>query len=320
MKAMISDLKPGNRVTSYFSVKFKKAPKEYKYGWMFEIRVADASGEMAAKYWGPPSQAEVQRAFESFSSGDVVKVSGEVREFGQGIEIGINPKNGDGLARMPEGEYDLQDLVGKSPVDKAAMLAELASIVATVKDRHLAQVLDAFFGKEGILEIFSTAPASMQMHSNYVGGLLEHSIKVARICDAMAGQYPAVDRDLLVAGALLHDIGKVREMETGTSIEISDEGMFRGHVVIGDEMVGGAVARISGFPPALRLKLSHMMLSHHGKKEWGSPKEPQTAEALLLHFGDMADSQVFQYLRARAEAKTDDDWAWDRRLGHIYLK
>jgi 3'-5' exoribonuclease len=200
------------------------------------------------------------------------------------------------------------------------MLEELAAIVATVKDKHLAAILDKFFGKEGILEAFSAAPASMQMHSNYAGGLLEHSIKVARICDAMAGQYPAVERDLLVAGALLHDIGKVREMEIGTSIEVSDEGMFRGHVVIGDEMVREAVARIPGFPEPLGLKLSHMMLSHHGKREWGSPKEPQTAEALLLHFGDMADSQVFQYLRARAEAKTDDDWTWDRRLGHIYLK
>ena len=320
MKQMVSDLKPGVRVGSYFSVKFKKAPREYKYGWMFELRVADASGELTAKYWGPPSQADVQKVFDSFASGDVVKVTGEAREFGPGFEIGINPKNGDSLVQMRVGEYDLQDLVGKSPVDKEVMVAELAEIVATVKDKHLAAVLDRFFGKDGILEAFASAPASMQMHSNYAGGLLEHSIKVARICDAMAGQYAAVDRDLLVAGALLHDIGKVREMETGTSIEVTDEGMFRGHVVIGDEMVGKAIAAIQDFPEALRLKMSHMMLSHHGKREWGSPKEPQTAEALLLHFSDLADSQVFQYLRARAEAKTDDDWTWDRRLGHIYLK
>jgi 3'-5' exoribonuclease len=320
MKAMVADLRPGDRVASYFSVKFKKAPREYKYGWMFEIRLSDASGEIAAKYWGPPGQAEVQAVFDSFSSGDVVRVAGEAREFGPGIELGINPKSGGSVLRLAEGEYDLDDLIAKSPVDKEAMRGELRALCATVKNPHLASVLAAFFGDGGAMDAFSAAPASMQMHSNYSGGLLEHSVKVARICDAMAGLYPGVDRDLLVAGALLHDVGKVRELEMGTSIEVSDEGMFVGHVVIGEAMVAEAVASIPDFPREMGLKLAHMMLSHHGHKEWGSPKEPQTAEALLLHLADMADSQVFQFLRARAEARTDDDWTWDRRLGHIYLK
>ncbi len=320
MKVMVSDLKAGDRVGSYFAVKYKKAPKEYKYGWMFEARLADASGEMSAKYWGGPDKGEALALFDSFSSGDVIRVSGEVREFGPGIEISVSPKGGGSMTKLAQGEYDIADLVGKSPVDGKVMRKELLFLVESVKEKNLRALLDKFFGAGGILEAFSAAPASMQMHSNYQGGLMEHSVKVAKICETMAAQYPAVDRDLLVAGALLHDIGKVRELEIATSIEVTDEGMFRGHVVIGDQMVGEAVAALPGFPRELALKVSHMMLSHHGHKEWGSPKEPQTAEALLLHLADMADSQVFQFLRAKAEARTDDDWTWDRRLGHIYLK
>jgi 3'-5' exoribonuclease len=320
MKAMVSGLKAGERVDSHFAVKYKKAPKEYKYGWMFEIRISDASGEMSAKYWGGPEKDVALALFDSFTSGDVVRISGEVREFGPGTEISVSPRGGGSITKMAQGEYELADLVGKSPVDAEAMKGELQALVGSVQEPNLRAVLDKFFGDGGISEVFSAAPASMQMHSNYSGGLLEHSVKVARICDAMAAQYPDVDRNLLVAGALLHDIGKVRELEIGTSIEVTGEGMFRGHVVIGDQMVGEAVAGVPAFPMELALKLSHMMLSHHGHKEWGSPKEPQTAEALLLHLADMADSQVFQFLRARAEARTDDDWAWDRRLGHIYLK
>jgi 3'-5' exoribonuclease len=320
MKAMVSAMRPGERMDSHFAVKSKRAPKEYKYGWMFEVRLADASGETTAKYWGPADRAAVQLVFDSFSSGMVVRVTGEVREFGNGLEIGVSPKGGDAITPLRAGDYAIEDLVGRGPVDREAMLADLRQLVESVRDPHLTAVLTHFFGKGGITEKFARTPASMLRHSNYPGGLLEHSTKVARICEFIATKYPSVDRDLLVTGALLHDIGKVRELELGTSIEVSDEGMFRGHIVIGEGMVSEAVAGVEGFPAILSLKLSHMMLAHHGRKEWGSPKEPQTAEALLLHLADMVDSQVFQYIRAKEESNTDEDWAWDKHFGQIYLK
>jgi 3'-5' exoribonuclease len=321
LKSMVTGIRSGDKVESYFAVKYKKSLREYKYGWMFEVRLADSTGEITAKYWGEPDREAVQAIFDSFESGSVVWVSGEAREFGQSVELGVNPKGGGAMRRLERGGYDLDALVGKSPADSDNQVGELVAVVASVKNPHLSALLGGFFGSgSGTLQIFSEAPASMQMHSNYRGGLLEHSLKVAAICDSMARQYPSVDRELLLAGALLHDIGKVRELEIGTSIEVSNEGMFLGHIAIGERMVGEAIASIEGFPKEMELKLLHMILSHHGRKEWGSPKEPQTPEALLLHLADMADSQVFQYLRARAEARTDDSWAWDRRLGHIYLK
>jgi 3'-5' exoribonuclease len=319
MKQRISQLRAGDRVDSYFSVKYKKPAKEYRYGWMFEFRVADASGEATAKYWGGKEE-EVAKVHGSFSGGDVVHLIGEVREFGGALEMGISQESGNAIDLLAKDQYELAELVGASPVDAHELLAEVKKLAATVKEPSLARLLRLFFEDATWLKEFSEAPASMLLHENYIGGLLEHSLKVAEICDAVSRMYESLDRDLMVAGALLHDVGKVRELSVGTNIDVSEEGMLRGHVVIGEELVNVRVAKVEGFPPLLKLKLDHILLSHHGKKEWGSPKEPQTPEALVLHMADMLDAQVFQFLRARATADTDDPWIWDKRLGHVYLK
>lgn len=320
MKQRIASLKNGERVDSYFSVKYKKPAKEYRYGWMFELRLADASGELTAKYWGQSDQPAVKKVYESFGTGDVVRLTGEVKEFGGSLEIGISQQADDKLEALQKGKYEITELIGRSPVDADKMMAELLALVKTVSEPHLQALLRSLFDDRVWAEKLKEAPASMMMHSNYLGGLLEHTLKVAMVCDSLASYYPELDRDLLVTGAILHDVGKIRELEVTSNIDVSEEGMLRGHVVITEEMVNARIAALKGFPELLKLKLDHLILSHHGKKEWGAPKEPQTPEAFVLHIADMLDAQVFQYLRARAEANTDDPWIWDKRLGHVYLK
>ena len=158
------------------------------------------------------------------------------------------------------------------------------------------------------------------MARHYIGGLLEHTLAVTKIVDALASVHPRLDRNLALTGAILHDIGKIREFATTTSIDISEEGMLRGHVVIGEQMVLDKIKEIEGFPTTLKLKIAHMILSHHKELEWGAPKKPQFAEAVAIHYADDADAKLYQFITLKENAKTEDPWIWDKRIGHVFLK
>ncbi|MEW5937106.1 MAG: HD domain-containing protein [Candidatus Thermoplasmatota archaeon] len=318
-KQRVSQLKEGEMVNSYFSVKFKKAPKEYRYGLMFEMRLADLSGEITAKYWGDMDRGAMDALHSTISKGGVVRVIGDARTFGDHLEIAIGKSQGGALKALGPGEYDYRELVGASPRDPEEMLSELREMMKGVEDPHLTALLRSFFEDVGWVERFKHAPASMMLHSNYIGGLLEHTLNVTKICAYSAQLYPGVDRDLAITGAVLHDIGKMKEMEITSNIDITEEGMLRGHTVLGEEEVNKRIAEIEGFPERLRMKLDNIVLSHMGEKDWGAARKPQIPEAVLVHLADLIDAQVFQYLRAREEADTEDLWVWNKRLGHVYL-
>ena len=178
-------------------------------------------------------------------------------------------------------------------------------------------LLEVVFVPE-FLKAFSWAPAARSMHQAYIGGLLEHTLNVVRLCERVAALYPEVDRDLLITGALLHDIGKVQEYEVRAGIEITDIGRLVGHLVIGHDIVAEAIAGIRGFPEEKALRLRHMLLSHHGQLEWGSPKEPQTLEACILHHCDNLDSEVSKFAEILAAAGRGERWTpYDSRLGRL---
>ncbi|MDD5502309.1 MAG: HD domain-containing protein [Candidatus Thermoplasmatota archaeon] len=319
-KQLISELQKYMRVDSPFAVKFKKPPAPYreKPGLWFEMRVSDSSGELTVRYWGSVDAEKTKQAYNSFSNGDVVWITGTVKESGEYMEIHIGSDVGDTIRKCAPGEFSIDEFVPSLPLEMVEKnVSEFNRIIRTVKNPEIMKVLEAFFADPSFMEKFKWAPGAMQLHHAYRGGLLEHTIHVARICISVSELYPELDRDLMVAGALLHDIGKTVEYEVGTSIDVSEEGMLRGHVVIGEEMLR---ARCQNIDPLVKLKLSHVILSHHKEGEYGSPKKPQLPESMVIYFADDCDAKAYQMLRIKETAKTEDAWAWDKHIGHVYLK
>ncbi len=319
-KQLVSELKPGDKVDSYFSVSYKKPVQEYKYGSMFEFRIADRSRQITVKYWGGSDGAAVENIHDSFDKGDVVRVKGEVAEYRGLAEISVSEKNGGSVKRLGEGEYDVTALV-KTFENIEHMKFHLLKLAGTVQEAHLKRLLASFFEDESFMEAFAHTTASIQLHSAGVGGLIFHTIHVAETCLKVAELHPQLDRDLLIAGALLHDIGKVESFLITSNISQTVAGNLLGHVVLGDQELVRRIEGIDGFPEILKSKLRHILLSHHGRREWGSPVEPMFPEALAVHEADDLDAKLDNMISKREEAVTEDDWMWDSRHSRlIYLK
>lgn len=315
----ICDLKEGDEVDSLFSVKFKKPPKAYSKGFVFEVRLADRSGEMTAKYWGLKEEPSVRALYHSFESDDVVRVRGLVSTYRDALEIGISPDKKGIVEKMPKGSFDIVDFVARASRDIDQMMSQLNGHIRKVQNKHLQNLLAYFFSDEEFVAKFKAAPASMWLHCNWIGGLVEHTLNVVQICEFLSKQYPKLDRDLMLTGALLHDVGKIEEYEVSTNIDVSEDGMLRGHIIIGAEMVSKACDKVEDMPKNLKLKVVHLVLASHGQPEFGSPKKPQFPEAVAVHFADEADAKLEQFIAAKERADTEDPWVYNKRLGHIYL-
>jgi len=319
-KQLINGLKAGDKVDSYFSVNYKKPVIEYKYGSMFEFRVADRSGQMTVKYWGGQDKEFVLKIHDSFDRDDVVRIKGEVADYRGQLEISISEKNGGSLARLAEGGYDISELV-RTLENIDGMKGELTLLKDSITEPNLRKLLDSFFNDGEFMEDFAASPASIQLHSAAVGGLLHHTLNVARLCLKAAELHPDLDRDLVLAGALLHDIGKVQSFKVTSNISQTTDGNLLGHIILGDQELTARIAKAEGFPNDLTMKLRHILLAHHGKKDWGSPVEPMLPEALVVHESDDLDAKLDYMISKRRDAVTEDDWIWDPRLSRlIYLK
>ncbi|MEM2944211.1 MAG: HD domain-containing protein [Methanomassiliicoccales archaeon] len=319
-KRFIKNLVAGEEIDELFSIKYKKPPRKYARGYMFELRICDKTGQINAKYWGGADEESVQRLYESLKEGDVIRIKGTVAEYNNVLEIGVSADKGHSINLIPDGEYNVRDFVAVSDKDLDQMISSLNAMIRKVDNVHLRSLLVHFFSDESFVEKFKHSPASMSIHGFWIGGLLEHTLRVTQLCEFLSRLFPTLDRDLLIAGAILHDVGKIEEYTISTSIEETDDGMFRGHLVIGEEMISRACDSITEFPRSLKLKICHIILSHHGKPEFGSPKIPVFPEAVAVSLADDVECKIEQYLRAREEASTDNDWFWSKRLGSVYLR
>ncbi len=319
-KQLISGIKPGDKVDTYFSVNYKKPVQEYKYGSMFEFRVADRSGQITVKYWGGQDKTSVERQHDSFDREQVVHIKGEAAEYKGVAEISISEKNGGTVRRLEEGEYDVSQLI-KSYENIDDMKKRILELASMVQERNLKRLLDAFFMDEEFMTSFAAAPASISMHSAAVGGLMFHTIHVAELCASICDLHPDLDRDLVITGALLHDIGKIEGFRVTSNISSTELGNLVGHIILADEELRTRMASIDGFPEVLGSKIRHIVLAHHGRKEWGSPVEPMFPEALAVHEADDLDAKLDNMITKRNEAATEDDWIWDSRHSRlIYLR
>lgn len=263
------------------------------------LRLADRTGEVEGRVWD-----RVDEFSATFEKNDFINVKAKASVYLGKMQLVVQE-----LAPVVEAEVDLSDYlpVSERPLD--AMRAEFMVLVDSLADPDLRALLQAFAADQAFMRGYCAAPAAKAMHHVFLGGLLEHSLAVAALANDVSSRYPVVNRDLLVVAALLHDIGKVDELRYERSFDYSDEGKLIGHIVMGVEMIDEKIRTLPSFPPQLKMLLKHMLLSHHGQYEYGSPKRPKTLEAVILNFVDDLDAKINGVCSHMAK-EPDREGAW----------
>ncbi len=279
----IKDLKPGDRVADIYMCKHKQSATTKNGKEYYSVTLQDKTGTVDAKIWEPGSAG-----IEEFDDQDCIDVFGEVTSFNGVTQVTIKRAR-----KCAEGEYTLADYLPVSGKDNDAMYKELLTIIGSIENPYLKKLLEEFFVNDtDFIEKFRKSSAAKTVHHGFIGGLLEHTLSVTRLCNYMAGAYPMLKRDLLLTAAICHDIGKTKELSLFPVNDYTDEGQFLGHIVMGCEMVGEKTRLIEGFPELLKLELQHCIAAHHGEYEYGSPKKPAIMEAVVLNLADNTDAKM----------------------------
>jgi 3'-5' exoribonuclease len=285
-KIFSNQLRKGQTVESIFLVKEKAMTKTKAGNPYLSLRLADRTGEVEGRIWdNAPDFASL------FEKDDFVKVRAEVDEF-QGVpQLRISK-----LKKCAEGEFRLEDFLPKTSKDIEAMFTELKTIAAGVRQPFLKKLLEAFFRDEQWAKKFKMAPAAKAVHHVFLGGLLEHTLSIVHLVLLLGPRYKGIDQDLLLTGAIFHDMGKITELSFERTFDYTDPGRLLGHIILTVEMIDEKIRTIPDFPKDLSLLLKHLILSHHGEYQFGSPKLPMTLEALLLHHIDDLDAKMNAFL------------------------
>lgn len=264
------------------------------------LKLIDRSGEVEARVWD-----RVDEYGDLFAKDDFIRVQGKASVYLGKMQLVVQE-----LSRLADDQVDLADFLPVAQRSAAEMEQELRAKVESMQSQgHLRRLLEAFLADEDFLQHYRTAPAAKSMHHAYLGGLLEHSLAVADLADDICRRYPSLNRDLLLTGALLHDVGKVAELCYARSFDYTDAGKLLGHIVMGVEMVDAKAREIPGFPTEVLVLVKHLLLSHHGQYEYGSPKRPKTLEALVLNFIDDMDAKI-NGVRTHIEREPDNPSTW----------
>ncbi len=297
----IQELHEGMKIAGIYLCKSKN-PAVTRNGKNYEnVVLMDRTGTVDAKIWEPDSAA-----IDEFDALDYVDIIGDVTKYNGNIQVSLKR-----VRKAGEGEYDPKDYLPVSDKNPDEMFRALLTYVDKVENPYLHTLLDRFFREDGgLTERFKTASAARTIHHSFVGGLLQHTLYVTNLCYFFSRYYPMLNRDLLLTAAMLHDIGKIREISAFPECDYTDDGQLLGHIMIGAEMIHDEAGRIEGFPARLESDLKHCILAHHGEYEYGSPKRPALAEALALNLADNADAKLesmTELLRANAQ-KRSDEW------------
>jgi len=277
------------------------------------LALGDKTGQIEARVWelGDP------RIARDFERGDLVKVRGCISRYEDRAQLKV-----DQLRKAQAGEADKQDMLPATSQDVGALWRRLEASVESLANADLKQLLRALLADVELAQAYREAPAARQLHHAWLGGLLEHVVSLLGLADRVAAHYPLLDRDLLITGVILHDIGKIRELEWETGFDYTVEGVLLGHIQMGVDLVEKTIAKLPSFPERLRTLVLHMILSHHGKLEFGSPKLPMIPEALVLNFLDDLDAKMqavaSEFEKAAREGKAGEEltgrvWALDQR-------
>ncbi|MDO8587280.1 MAG: HD domain-containing protein [Armatimonadota bacterium] len=296
----VEKLHDGARIEDIFIISGKSIGRTQEGAPFVRLKLTDRTGSIDAIKWDAP-----EAVCSGLAIDDYVHARGVVSKYKEKLQIVLDNvrKHGD--------RVDPTDFLPRCPKDTRQMMADLRTVIGTVQHPQLKTLLEHFFNDAAFVERFATAPAAQRIHHAYIGGLLEHSLSVAQLCNLVAGHYPEANRDLLVTAAILHDIGKIDEFSWSRSIRYTDSGHLVGHLVSGAMTVDEAAGKIADFHPFLRMILIHMILSHHGEKEFGSPKRPKSLESLILHRVEDLDAKVKTFgeaVSANGQSSDTDMW------------
>lgn len=306
----IKDYKDGDRVFDIYFCKFKSSAVT-KNGKSYDnVILQDKTGTIDAKVWDPNNAG-----IADFDTADYIEVYGDVTSFNGALQVNVKR-----VRRCEEGEYDEGEYMPVSKKNIDEMFNELMGLINSVKNTYLNTLLKKFFveDKEFVTK-FKKSSAAKTVHHGFIGGLLEHTLGVAKLCDYYSTAYPALNRDLLITAAILHDMGKTKEIALFPVNDYTDEGNFLGHIVMGVEMIGEKVREIPGFPPMLEMELKHCILAHHGEYEFGSPKKPAIIEAIALNHADNTDAKLETFTEI-LESTEENGWLGFNRLLDSNLK
>ena len=306
----IKDYKDGDRVFDIYLCKHKTSAVT-KNGKPYDnVVLQDKSGTIDAKIWDPNSAG-----IADFDTLDYIEVYGEITSFQGALQVNVKR-----IRKCQEGEYDPSDYLPVSKYDIEDMYKELLGYISQIENTYLKQLLQEFFVKdETFIKAFKQSSAAKSVHHGFVGGLLQHTLSVVKMCDYYCSVYPPLKRDLLLAAAICHDMGKTRELSLFPENDYTDDGQFLGHIVMGVEMVGEKMRQIPGFPAVLANELKHCILAHHGEYEFGSPKKPAIMEAVALNFADNTDAKL-QTFTEIMENTTEAGWLGFNRLFDSNIK
>lgn len=294
------DVKSGAKVSDLFLVSEKTLAYSQKGLPYLNLRLKDKTGELDGKVWENAHEWDKQ-----FKKGDVVQITARALNYKNAVQLSVSD-----IKKTGNEEIDPADFFPVAVRDAEEMFAEMMTFVDRITNEHLRKLLDAFFLDGEIQRLFKRAPAAKGFHHVYVGGLLEHTLSVVKLLDVVADHYANINRDLLIAGGILHDIGKIYEFSYDSLIDYTDEGRLVGHIVMGVEMLDRKLEALDGFPPQLAMGIRHLILSHHGTLEFGSPKRPKTVEAMIVHYVDDMDAKVNSFQRFINDAAHDAESDW----------
>jgi 3'-5' exoribonuclease len=286
-------------ITSQFVVVSKQIKAKKNGEPYLALTLGDRSGSVDAKMWD-----NVEEFLNAFEQDDFVKIKGLINKYNNRWQMTIHK-----IRKMGDGEVDFSDYLPKTTKDIDQLWAKLGEFVDSIEQPHLQQLLKLFMADEEISKAYRDAPAAKTLHHAYIGGLLDHVVSLFTSCDLVVRNYPMVNRDILLTGAFLHDIGKIHELTYARSFGYSTEGQLLGHMIIELEMLHKKLAQIPEFPAELKILVEHLIISHHGQYDFGSPKLPMFPEALMLHYMDDLDSKM-EAMRAQFERESENESPW----------
>jgi len=303
----VNELKRGQVVKESF-VLSKKILKEKKDGGAYAVlEFSDRSGSIEGIAWD-----NTVECLSTINVGDIVFISGNVNEYNDRLQIVVSSAH-----RISDEDVEPRDFLPQSEADIDRVMAEIDTFRKRIKNRFLAKLLALFFEDDAFVNDFSTAPAAKRVHHAYIGGLAVHTLHVLQLMENVKKVYPSINTDLLITAGILHDVGKIDEYSYLKKIDVTTAGRMLGHIMIGYKAVADKIATIPQFPEILKLKLLHMIVSHHGEFEWGSPKPPMFLEALILHFVDNLDAKAEMMVD---ELRKNKDYGKDWSDYHPFLE
>ncbi len=303
MKSLfVKDLQPGKEVTEFFVLRKQEIRDTVDGKWFLKLELGDRTGRIDGVVWDNADQI-----YGSAQTGDVVKIKASVTTYKEMPQLKVER-----LRKAKEEEIDLSDFLPASERNLDSLYDEFKEAVSSIQNPHLRSLLELLLKDSSVTEKLKTTPGGKLWHHAYVGGLMEHTLRVVQVCEKAASMYELVDRDLLISGALVHDIGKISSYSARGFFDYTDEGRLIGHIVSGNELIDRKIQMIEDFPSELALRLKHLVLSHQGQLEFASPVVPKTLEAIILHYADDMDAKAdaFSHIikTQKSKGKRWSDW------------